>query len=137
MTPNKFCDFKQKGKKHFNPAGSCAWAGLWPAVTRTLSTSQSFQTFLKHNVGNPVLLLSPPLTLIDSNPWPVGYKPSALTPNSPLLSCPWQDINILAHKIRSLVLEMVVSVASLLLLGSLSPTLPMSPEVSMKLQLLL
>ena len=26
---------------------------LSPAVTRTLSTSQSFQTFLKHNVGNP------------------------------------------------------------------------------------
>ena len=27
--------------------------GLWPAVKRTLSTSQSFQTFLEHNVGNP------------------------------------------------------------------------------------
>ena len=32
---------------------SCFWAGLWPAVTRTLSTSRISQTFLKHNVGNP------------------------------------------------------------------------------------
>ena len=41
--------------KRPHPAGSsCSWAGLWTAVTRTFSTSRSFQTFLKHNVGNPV-----------------------------------------------------------------------------------
>ena len=32
---------------------SCAWEGLWPAVMRMLSTSQSFQTFFKQNVGDP------------------------------------------------------------------------------------
>ena len=45
----KFCDFRKKREKRLHPAGSC-W---WPAVTRTLSILQSFQTFLKHNVGNP------------------------------------------------------------------------------------
>ena len=46
-----FCDPKQKREKH--PAGSsCAWAGLWPAIKRTLRTSQIFYTFFKHNVGN-------------------------------------------------------------------------------------
>ena len=50
----KFCDSRQKREMRPHPAGSsCAWAGLWPAVTHTLSTSRSFQTFLKHNVGNP------------------------------------------------------------------------------------
>ena len=49
-----FCDSKQKREQRFHPAGSyCAWAGLRPVVTRTLSTSRSFQTFFKHNVGNP------------------------------------------------------------------------------------
>ena len=81
----KLCDPRKKQEKRPHPAGSCAWAGLWPAVMSMLSTSRSFQTFLKHNVGNPVLLLSPPLTLIDSNPWPVGYNNSTLTPNLPLL----------------------------------------------------
>ena len=47
VTPDK------NGKKCSYPAGSfCAWAHLWPAVTRRLSTSRSFQSFLKHNVGN-------------------------------------------------------------------------------------
>ena len=50
----KFCDSRLKWEKLPHPAGSsCAWAGLWPSVMRTLSTSRSFQTFLKHNVGNP------------------------------------------------------------------------------------
>ena len=49
----KFSDTRQKREKHPHPASSsCAWAGLWPAITRALSTSRSFQTFLKHNVGN-------------------------------------------------------------------------------------
>ena len=50
----KICDSRQKLEKHLHPAGSsCVWVGLWSAVTRTLSTSRRFQTFLKHNVGNP------------------------------------------------------------------------------------
>ena len=45
----KFCGPRQKREERSVPAViSCAWAGLWPAV----STSQSFQTFLRHNVGN-------------------------------------------------------------------------------------
>ena len=36
-----------------------AWAGLWLAVAYTLSTSRSFQTFLKHNFGNPDCLTLP------------------------------------------------------------------------------
>ena len=48
VTPDK------NGKSAFHLAGSsCAWAGLQPAVTRTLSASRSFQTSFKHNVGNP------------------------------------------------------------------------------------
>ena len=44
-------DKNEKSAPH--PAGSsCAWAGQWPAVKRMLSTSRSFKTFLKHNVGN-------------------------------------------------------------------------------------
>ena len=47
-----FCDPRQKlGKRPHSTGSSCAWAGLWPAVRRTLSISRSFQTFLKHNVG--------------------------------------------------------------------------------------
>ena len=50
------CDFSQKREKRFHPAGSfCAWAGLWPAVVRTFSTSRSFLTILKHNVGSPAV----------------------------------------------------------------------------------
>ena len=50
----KFRVSKQKREKCPHLAGSsCAWAGLWLAITRTLSTSRSFQTFLIHNVGNP------------------------------------------------------------------------------------
>ena len=50
----KFCGLRQKREKCSHPAdSSCAWAGLWPAVTHTLSASRSFQTFLEHNVGNP------------------------------------------------------------------------------------
>ena len=42
----KFCDFRQKRGKYPHPVGSsCDWTGLWPVVTRTLSTLQSFQTF--------------------------------------------------------------------------------------------
>ena len=49
-----FCHLRQKRKKRPHPAGSsCVWAGQWSAVTRTVSTLRSFQTFLKHNVGNP------------------------------------------------------------------------------------
>ena len=45
----KICDFRQKREKRPHQAGfSCAWAGLWPAVTRTLNTLRSFQTFLIH-----------------------------------------------------------------------------------------
>ena len=44
----KSCDSRQKLEKRLYPAGSShARAGLCPAVMR------SFQTFLKHNVGNP------------------------------------------------------------------------------------
>ena len=50
-----FCEPRQKREERpFSAGTSCVWAGLWPAVTRTLSTLQSFQTFLRHNVGNPV-----------------------------------------------------------------------------------
>ena len=50
-----FCEPRQKREeRRFSTGTSCVWAGLWPAVTRTLSTLQSFQTFLRHNVGNPV-----------------------------------------------------------------------------------
>ena len=50
-----YCDSRQKREKRPHLAGfSCARAGLWPAVTHMLSTSRSFQTFLKHNVGNLV-----------------------------------------------------------------------------------
>ena len=49
-----FCNSRKKRTKRPHPTGSsCAWAGLRPAVTRTLSTSRSVQTFFKHNVGNP------------------------------------------------------------------------------------
>ena len=49
-----FCNPRQERGKPLHPAGSsCAWAGLWLAVTRTLSASRSFQTLFKHNVGNP------------------------------------------------------------------------------------
>ena len=54
----KFCDPRQKREKSPHLAGSsCAWAGPWPRVTCTLSTSRSFQTFLKHNFGNPTLVI--------------------------------------------------------------------------------
>ena len=53
----KFCNFRQKQEKCPYPVGSfCAWAGLWPAITHTLSTFRSFQTFWKHNVSNTVCL---------------------------------------------------------------------------------
>ena len=42
---------------------SCAWADLWPAATRTLSTLQSFQSFLRHNVGNPVTMTTSLVTM--------------------------------------------------------------------------
>ena len=45
-----FSDPRQNREKRPYPAGT------WPAVTRTLSTSQSFQTFPKHNVGNPAII---------------------------------------------------------------------------------
>ena len=48
--------YKSRQKQEEGPffAGtSCAWAGPWPVVTRTLSTSRSSQTFFKHNFGNP------------------------------------------------------------------------------------
>ena len=49
-----FFESKQKREERpFSTGTSCAWAGLWPVITRTLSTSWSFQTFLRHNVGNP------------------------------------------------------------------------------------
>ena len=36
----------KNGKSGSFPAViSCVWAGLWPAATRTLSSSRSFQTF--------------------------------------------------------------------------------------------
>ena len=38
-----FCDSRLKlGKRPHTAGSSCAWAGLWPAVTRTLSISRSF-----------------------------------------------------------------------------------------------
>ena len=39
----------KKGRAPLHAGSSCAWAGLWPAVMRMLSTSQRFQTFLRHN----------------------------------------------------------------------------------------
>ena len=48
-----FCEPRQKQEERpFSAGNSCAWAGLWPVVTLTLSTSRSFQNFLRHNVGN-------------------------------------------------------------------------------------
>ena len=53
----KIIDFQTKTGKRPHPAGSsCAWAGLWLAVTRMLSTSRSFQTSFRHNVGNPIYI---------------------------------------------------------------------------------
>ena len=50
-----FCKPRQRREeRHFFAGTSYGWAGLRPGVTRTLSASQSFQTFLRHNVGNPV-----------------------------------------------------------------------------------
>ena len=49
-----FFEPRQKREEDlFSAITSCAWTGLWSAVTRMLSTSQSFNTFLIHNVGNP------------------------------------------------------------------------------------
>ena len=45
------------GKRPHTAGCSCAWVGLWPVVTCILSTWQNFQTFFKHNVGNPVNML--------------------------------------------------------------------------------
>ena len=43
-----FCKPRQKREERpFSAGTTCAWAGLSPVVT------QSLQTFLKHNVGNP------------------------------------------------------------------------------------
>ena len=41
-----FCEpWQKREKRNFFTGTSCGRAGLWPVVTRTLSTSQSFQTF--------------------------------------------------------------------------------------------
>ena len=74
-------------EKRLHPVGSsCAWAGLWPAVPRTLSTSQSFQTFLKHNVGNPGLVhkncSNDYIDILLHLETPFFNKPSALTANA-------------------------------------------------------
>ena len=48
------CEARQKQKERPFSAGTfSAGAGLWLVVTRTLSTSRSFQTFLRHYVCNP------------------------------------------------------------------------------------
>ena len=53
MLQKRFCwPERKKGRASLPALISCDWAGPWPAVTRTLSTSWSFQTFLRHNVGN-------------------------------------------------------------------------------------
>ena len=50
-----FCDPRQKREKRPHPAGfSCAWV-----ITHMLSTSRSFQTFLKHNVGKHAKIHAP------------------------------------------------------------------------------
>ena len=49
-----FCGPRQKREERpFSTGTSCAWAGLWPVVAFTLRTWRCFQTFLRHNVGNP------------------------------------------------------------------------------------
>ena len=52
LQKNSVVPEKKREKRPHSACSSCACSGLWPAVTRMLSTSQSFQTFLKHNVGN-------------------------------------------------------------------------------------
>ena len=47
---------KKREERPFTAGTSCAWAGLWPAAMRMLSTSRRFQTFLRHNVGNTDVL---------------------------------------------------------------------------------
>ena len=69
----KFCEPRQKREERTFSAGTyCAWAGSWLVVTRTLSTLKSFQTFLRHNVGNPEQNFRP---LFDGNGihicWPI------------------------------------------------------------------
>ena len=78
------------GKAPHPTGSSCAWAHLWPAVKTMLSTSRSFQTFLKHNVGSPAIITltfdKTPFGFCDAVEAPIYFHQPALTGRIVILS---------------------------------------------------
>ena len=50
---------EKREDRPFSAGTSCAWAGRWPAVMRTLKHFAKFSDFLRHNFGNQQQPYSP------------------------------------------------------------------------------